>query len=97
MDPSKHLDPTIYFTKRLIKVFQEEREVQLYLDLHGHSRKKNAFMYGCTYDSSDKDYLSKNFVLRSFPSLVSCTNSIFSLKDCSFKCEKSKEKTGRIV
>jgi murein tripeptide amidase MpaA len=30
LEPSKHLDPTIYYTKRLIKVFQEEREVQMY-------------------------------------------------------------------
>jgi murein tripeptide amidase MpaA len=30
LDPSKHLDPTIYYTKRLMKVFQEEREIQLY-------------------------------------------------------------------
>ena len=32
-----------YFTCRL----QEEREVAVYCDLHGHSRKQNVFIYGC--------------------------------------------------
>ena len=26
---------------------QEEREILMYCDLHGHSRKKNIFIYGC--------------------------------------------------
>ena len=26
-----------------------ERKVVLYCDFHGHSRKQNAFFYGCTY------------------------------------------------
>jgi len=25
-----------------------EREVALFVDIHGHSRKKNVFMYGCS-------------------------------------------------
>jgi murein tripeptide amidase MpaA len=39
--PDKFFDPTIYYTKKMIKAFQEEREVQLYIDLHGHSMKRN--------------------------------------------------------
>jgi cytosolic carboxypeptidase protein 2/3 len=27
---------------------KEEKEVILYCDFHGHSRKKNSFMYGCS-------------------------------------------------
>ncbi len=37
--PSKYFDPTIYYTKKYLKVFLEEREVKLYCDFHGHSRK----------------------------------------------------------
>ena len=94
IDPSKHLDPTIYYTKRMMKVFQEEREIKLFWDLHGHSRKKNAFMYGWEYQNESK---SDNFMLRIFPSIFQSINKIFKFKQCSFKLEKSKEKTGRIV
>jgi murein tripeptide amidase MpaA len=44
LEPSRKLYPTIYNTKLLIKKTKEERELLLYIDLHGHSRKKNAFM-----------------------------------------------------
>jgi murein tripeptide amidase MpaA len=44
--PSKVLHPVIYSVKRLVKAFQKERELALYVDLHGHSRRKNIFMYG---------------------------------------------------
>ena len=45
-NPSKLLHPTIYGAKKLIKAFAKERELLLFVDLHGHSRRKNIFMYG---------------------------------------------------
>ena len=47
MEPSRKLHPTVYHTKGMIKKLQEDRDVFLVCDLHGHSRKKNIFMYGC--------------------------------------------------
>ena len=38
-NPSKLLHPTIYYTKKLVKQQHEERQVLMYCDLHGHSRK----------------------------------------------------------
>lgn len=49
VNPSKILHPTIYYTKQLIKMLDIERSVELYTDIHGHSRKFNIFMYGCNY------------------------------------------------
>ena len=46
IDPSKKSHPTIYHAKQLIKKTKEERDLVLYCDIHGHSRKKNIFM--CT-------------------------------------------------
>jgi hypothetical protein len=43
---NKMLHPENFATKRLIRAFKKERELVLYLDLHGHSRRKNIFMYG---------------------------------------------------
>ena len=43
---NKQLHPENFATKRLIRAFKKEREIVLYLDLHGHSRRKNIFIYG---------------------------------------------------
>ena len=39
--------PTVIAMKNLLKTEQNGRGITLYLDLHGHSKKKNAFVYGC--------------------------------------------------
>ena len=44
--PSEILHPTVYHTKKLITKMAHERELALYCDLHGHSRRKNIFFYG---------------------------------------------------
>jgi hypothetical protein len=47
-DPNRH--PTIYHTKELIRRQLKMRSVGFVLDLHGHSRKKGIFVYGCVPD-----------------------------------------------
>ena len=44
LEPSKKAHPTIYFTKQLIRSTKQERELVFCLDIHGHNRKKNAFL-----------------------------------------------------
>lgn len=62
--PSKILHPSIYAVKRLVKNFSKEREIALFCDLHGHSRKKNIFMYG-------NNYFEKPEETRVFPYIMS--------------------------
>ena len=50
--PSQNLHPTIYNAKKLIKAFANEREICLICDMHGHSWRKNVFMYGNNYQSN---------------------------------------------
>ncbi|XP_027626275.1 cytosolic carboxypeptidase 3 isoform X2 [Tupaia chinensis] len=87
--------PSVWYTRNMIHRLMEKREVILYCDLHGHSRKENIFMYGC--DGSDK---SKGLYLqqRIFPLMLSknCPNK-FSFSACKFNVQKSKEGTGRVV
>ncbi|DBA02348.1 TPA: hypothetical protein N0F65_007167 [Lagenidium giganteum] len=45
--PSIELHPTIYATKNVILYMKKTRPVLLFCDIHGHSRKKNVFLYGC--------------------------------------------------
>ena len=87
--PSKMIHPTVYETKKLWKEFHNEREVTLFCDLHGHSRKKNIFMYG---NSMSEDPSAT----RIFPYIMSKLCDYFSFKDSRFSLTKSKETTARI-
>lgn len=89
IDPSPKLHPTIYNAKAMVKQFTQETEVVLVCDMHGHSRKKNIFMYGCSSKNSVKEQV--------FPKLLESNSDIFSFSDCEFGMQKSKESTARIV
>jgi len=43
---TSRLFPEIYYTKQMFKKTLESRKIFMYIDVHGHSRKRNAFMYG---------------------------------------------------
>jgi hypothetical protein len=90
-NPSKALHPTIYHTKRLVKEFAKDAQsIDLICDLHGHSRKKNIFMYGCNIPDHPE-------TTRLFPYLLSKVSPYFTYKDCRFKMQRSKEATMRIA
>lgn len=81
------------------KMIYEEREVTLFCDIHGHFRKKEAFMYCCNV-SDDKvlyDVRIKNAYLRVIPLLLHQRNNQFSLEHTHFRMEKYKEGSARIV
>jgi hypothetical protein len=46
-EPIQTFHPTIHALKDLINTMQSERPVLLFIDIHGHSKHKNAFTYGC--------------------------------------------------
>ena len=48
LNPSMRLSPEIYTMKDMIKKTLECRKVDLFVDIHGHSRQKNLFIYGCS-------------------------------------------------
>lgn len=97
INPSRFLHPTIFWSKKLIKIIHMERRVALYCDIHGHSRKKNVFMYGCHSPSSDIYSHRNNSLIRLIPYLMSQRSKIFCYNDCKFANEKEKEATARIV
>ncbi|XP_054947487.1 cytosolic carboxypeptidase 2 isoform X8 [Physeter macrocephalus] len=71
----------------------EEREVLLYCDFHGHSRKSNIFLYGC--NNKDRKFWLHE---RVFPLMLSKNApDKFSFHSCNFKVQKCKEGTGRVV
>jgi hypothetical protein len=97
INPNRFLFPTIYHCKNLIRMVQEDKEIQLYVDFHGHSMKENIFMFCCDYQGYEYEFRTKNALMRVLPVLLSQKNKSFSFKDCRFKMEKVKESTARIV
>uniref|UniRef100_H0V210 Cytosolic carboxypeptidase 2 n=1 Tax=Cavia porcellus TaxID=10141 RepID=H0V210_CAVPO len=85
--------PCVWYTRNMIQRLLEEREVLLYCDFHGHSRKNNVFLYGCS-SSDHKRWLHE----RVFPLMLSKNApDTFSFQSCNFKVQKSREGTGRVV
>ena len=39
--------PPVWHTRLMVQRITRDRSIDLYIDLHGHSRKHNVFMYGC--------------------------------------------------
>lgn len=74
-----------------------EHGVSIYTDFHGHSKKRNMFLYGCCGRPGDPNASKISSVIKAFPYLVSQANKMISFKDCTFALEKDKESTARIV
>ena len=85
--PSKTLHPTIFSVKNLVKA---AKNLVMFCDLHGHSRKQNVFMYGC-------DFINNHQLCRIFPYTLSKVNPYFDFNSCRFNVSKSKETTARVA
>uniref|UniRef100_A0A3Q1EY46 Cytosolic carboxypeptidase 1 n=1 Tax=Acanthochromis polyacanthus TaxID=80966 RepID=A0A3Q1EY46_9TELE len=105
-NPSPELHPTIYHTKSLLQYLAHiQRAPLVFCDYHGHSRKKNVFMYGCSVKetvwqssiSATSSYLQEDLGYRALPKILSQIAPAFSMASCSFVVERSKESTARVV
>ncbi|TKC43286.1 hypothetical protein EI555_014762, partial [Monodon monoceros] len=104
--PNPDLHPTIYHAKGLLQYLAAVKHLPLvYCDYHGHSRKKNVFMYGCsiketvwhTNDNAASCDVVEDVGYRTLPKILSHIAPAFCMSSCSFVVEKSKESTARVV
>uniref|UniRef100_A0A669CTM3 Cytosolic carboxypeptidase 1 n=1 Tax=Oreochromis niloticus TaxID=8128 RepID=A0A669CTM3_ORENI len=105
-NPNPELHPTIYHTKSLLQYLAHiQRAPLVFCDYHGHSRKKNVFMYGCSVKetvwqsniSATSSDLHEDLGYRTLPKILSQIAPVFSMASCSFVVERSKEATARVV
>uniref|UniRef100_A0A8D2MKW3 Cytosolic carboxypeptidase 2 n=1 Tax=Zonotrichia albicollis TaxID=44394 RepID=A0A8D2MKW3_ZONAL len=86
--------PAMWHLQAMVQRELMEREVVLYCDFHGHSRKNNVFMYGC---DGGRDNTRTRLRQRVFPLMLSKNApDKFSFSSCKFQVQKSKEGTGRV-
>jgi len=63
------------------------------MDFHGHSGKKNVFMYGPDYSVSHPNYLS----CRLLPKLISKATNAFRYYACVFRISEIKTNAARSI
>ncbi len=51
--PMEQQTPEIYYLKEMILKESKVRKVKMFIDMHGHSRKKNVFFYGCSATNTE--------------------------------------------
>ena len=93
-NPARSQHPTIWHLKAFMSAQKRIRDIFVYIDLHGHSRKHNVFMYGCDDKRRPKPQV------RTFPrflSLHAVGKKYVSYGDCSFHVKKGRESTARVV
>ena len=65
----------------------------MYIDIHGHSRRKNVFFYGCCSKDEDEEHMSKP---KEFPYLMQKIDKNYKYDYCTFSMSRDKEGTARI-
>ncbi|XP_067411757.1 cytosolic carboxypeptidase 4 [Emydura macquarii macquarii] len=104
--PSSQLHPTIYHIKGLLYYLCNiGRAPLVFCDYHGHSQKKNVFLYGCSIKETlwqagctvNTAVVTEDVGYRTLPKILDKVAPAFVMSSCSFLVEKSRESTARVV
>ncbi|XP_064169364.1 cytosolic carboxypeptidase 4-like isoform X2 [Anguilla rostrata] len=104
--PDPALSPTIFHCKGLLYYLQSlGRTPLVFCDYHGHSRKKNVFLYGCSVKETlwqagstvNTSALKEDPGHRTIPKTLDRIAPAFSFNSCSYLVEKSRASTARVV
>lgn len=79
--------------KRLVYKVLGTQDIEMFLDFHGHSRKKNMFMFGPNYNITQPEYYKS----RIMPKFLAQFTSIFRYYGCVYSIPPSKICTARAV
>ncbi|XP_034935304.1 cytosolic carboxypeptidase 1-like isoform X2 [Chelonus insularis] len=102
-NPNPVLHPVVYHTKGLMEYCGRvlQRPPYVFVDYHGHSRRKNVFLFGCSrsgsWSAADREKPDQPAHYLVLPRLMQKTSPAFALPLCSFKVERNKESTARVA
>ena len=94
-EPSLQVSPTILSIKETVKKTLLSRNIYLYCDFHGHSNKKNFFLYGCNNNNNKKGKTTLQEII--LAKLLGRKLDFFDYASSIFKIAPGKLKTGRAV
>ncbi|KAI1730680.1 zinc carboxypeptidase domain-containing protein [Ditylenchus destructor] len=99
--PSAVLHPTTFHVKGLVQYMVDvlRKTPFVFVDLHGHSRRPNVFLYGNNPEESwrQTDHkMEHNFKFLGLPEMLEKIAPGFTVRDCRFSVTKSKEFSARI-
>uniref|UniRef100_A0A8C5UFL6 tubulin-glutamate carboxypeptidase n=1 Tax=Malurus cyaneus samueli TaxID=2593467 RepID=A0A8C5UFL6_9PASS len=106
LTPDPQLHPTIYHAKGLLHYLcSVGRAPLVFCDYHGHSQKKNVFLYGCSIKETlwqagcmvDTAVVTEDVGYRTLPKILDKVAPAFVMNSCSFLVEKSRASTARVV
>ncbi|KAL4641901.1 cytosolic carboxypeptidase 4-like [Arapaima gigas] len=106
MKPDPSLSPTVYHAKGLLYYLRTTGRTPLvFCDYHGHSRKKNVFLYGCSVKETlwqsgsavDTTTLKEDPGYRTISKTLDRIAPAFAFNSCNYLVEKSREATARVV
>ncbi|PAV77532.1 hypothetical protein WR25_02557 [Diploscapter pachys] len=101
--PNEQRHPEIYHSKAIVQYMVEvlKKPPFVYVDLHGHSRKSNVFLFGNNPEESwnrdDVTQRKHNYEFITLPEMLEQISPAFSFKNCRFNIERSKESSARIT
>ena len=88
-NPFQTVYPEIFNSKEMVLKMASERNIDLVVDLHGHSGEYNIFLYGNSIRGNPRE-------TKIYPFILSRTSEIFFYSMCKFKMQKFKRGTARI-
>ena len=93
-DPDKVMQPEVFYLKSFIQTLTKDN-VSIFVDLHGHSKKNNSFIYGNSFKSikEKKNYWQVRFLSK----ILNKIAPMFSYDNSSFKNLKPTSTTARAI
>ena len=92
-EPDKMLHPEILCIKKLVNDCHNDLGVFMFIDMHGHSKKKGSFMYGPYFPLHSNNYVN----IRLLPKILASKSPIFRYYSCRFKSERALRQSARLV
>lgn len=101
LDPSPWLHPIMYACKFMARMVKEERQIDVFCDIHGHFQPMGGFAYCCSYNKpghgTAKGDVENDAFLRVIPSMLGQRNAFFQFDNCTFNMENYKNGSARQV
>ncbi|XP_052400604.1 cytosolic carboxypeptidase 4 isoform X2 [Carassius gibelio] len=106
LKPDPTLSPSIYHAKGFLYYLNSiGRTPMVFCDYHGHSRKKNVFLYGCSMKETlwqsgspiNTASLKEDPGYRTIAKTLDRIAPAFSFNSCNYLVEKSRASTARVV